>query len=333
MPSKKNRSCLIRSVLPEERRATFVASTETGIPCYEGKEYLVMRGCNLARYRSNPVLLDSHNAYQVGAVIGSADVRIEGSDKGDILVADVTFADSTQRAKDAWNLVKDGFVRALSIGFRVERKAKVTLEQGAAYEKDERMTGPGVVYPRWELLEISVVPVPADMHALIRRHLRRKRMVKVCAERLQAAVSAACAKGVTFEGLTSDLSEQGEMELERAASILAGKEAEIGEEDAEVLRSLVGSDFEEKEGPPVGTPRKGPDDAAVRVIRAIAPRGLEALADQLILEGKTVDESRSAFLAELAKKAPPAKSPDTSYRGPSGQSVTNDVLFRTLCNL
>lgn len=154
----------VRSLDEKTRTATFVAATEVGVRTWEGREHLRMAGARLTRFKANPVVLDGHDRSQVGAIVGRADVKVEGRE----LLAIVTFAD-TARAETAWQLVRGGFLRAVSVGFIPNRERTVELRDGETDGVGESMiTGPAKVVKEWELFEISVVPVPADAGALAR---------------------------------------------------------------------------------------------------------------------------------------------------------------------
>ncbi len=158
--SKRTLECSLRAVDEDTRTATFVAATETPVDTWRGREYLRISGVDLARYQKNPVLLDAHDRYTSDSVIGRGAVRIEG----DELLVDATFAD-TERANVVWQLVRGGFLRAVSVGFSYWRKDTKELDDG---ENDGAFTGPGVVINKWQLYEISTVPVGADENALKR---------------------------------------------------------------------------------------------------------------------------------------------------------------------
>lgn len=155
-----------RAIDEEKRTARFVAATERGVPTGElGVEVLRISGAKLGRYEKNPVVLDSHGRDGVESVIGRATLTPAGKK----LLANVEFA-STPRAEAAWQLVRGGFVRGLSVGWRPTNQKK--LIRLAAGETDgegpDLVKGPAVVVREWELVEISVVPVPADEDALRR---------------------------------------------------------------------------------------------------------------------------------------------------------------------
>jgi phage head maturation protease len=101
-------------------------------------------------------LLDSHRAVGVAAVIGVVEsARIE---KGRGL-ATVRFAKDDPAADAAWNKVKQGIVRSVSVGYQVHKLEKV--EGGDAEIPTYRATD-------WTPFEISAVPMGADAEAHFR---------------------------------------------------------------------------------------------------------------------------------------------------------------------
>lgn len=100
-------------------------------------------------------LLDTHNQYELNAVIGRIiAVRIEGGQ----LIGIIAFADS-ERGREIEGRVSSGELRAISIGYHV-KKWQIT-----ATDDDDHETWRAVA---WELLEASLVPVPADPSAVVR---------------------------------------------------------------------------------------------------------------------------------------------------------------------
>ena len=102
-------------------------------------------------------LLDTHNAYELDAVLGSvSEVRIENGE----LVGKLTFAE-TEAGRKAEGMVARGEVKGISVGYKVTRW-EITKEADENSKYDTwRATG-------WELLEVSLVPVPADAGAGVR---------------------------------------------------------------------------------------------------------------------------------------------------------------------
>ncbi|WP_271300644.1 prohead protease/major capsid protein fusion protein [Sphingomonas sp. CV7422] len=100
-------------------------------------------------------LLDTHNQYEVGAQIGRVTtVRVEGSQ----LIGTLQF-DQTATGQEIEARVSRGELRAISIGYRVTRW------QITATDDNDNETWRAVA---WELLEASLVPVPADPNAVVR---------------------------------------------------------------------------------------------------------------------------------------------------------------------
>jgi len=100
-------------------------------------------------------VLDSHRNYGgVGAVLGRVvSARLEGG-KG---IARLRFSEADD-VKSAWQKIKDGTLRTVSVGYQIHR-----------YEITKAESGPSTVrVTDWEPLEISVVPIPADAGATVR---------------------------------------------------------------------------------------------------------------------------------------------------------------------
>jgi HK97 family phage prohead protease len=99
-------------------------------------------------------LLDAHNQRNIAAVIGSiSNVRIENGE----LLGTLTFGE-TDEARAAEGMVARKELKGISIGYRVNTWTIVSQEDG---HETWRAT-------RWELLEVSLVPVPADANAGVR---------------------------------------------------------------------------------------------------------------------------------------------------------------------
>lgn len=156
----------LRAVDQERRRASFVASTERAVMTHMGPEVLRVKGARLQRFRKNPVVLDAHDRYGIDSIVGRADVKVDS--EGRQIIAEVEFA-SSPRGEAAWSLVRDGFLRAVSVGYRPNGKRTRQLREGESDgEGEARVSGPALVVNEWELIELSMVPVPADEDALRR---------------------------------------------------------------------------------------------------------------------------------------------------------------------
>jgi len=113
-------------------------------------EVLEPKGADLKNFRKNPVVLFGHDYNS--PPIGRAQ-WIKRDAVG--LLSKVEFA-NTEFAKEIFNLYKDGFMKAFSVGFIPQE-----WEDGDGKKKASR------TYTKWELLEYSAVPVPANPEALM----------------------------------------------------------------------------------------------------------------------------------------------------------------------
>lgn len=112
-------------------------------------EVLMPEGVDMTNFKKNPVVLWAHD---YGAPpIGKAQwIKREG----DGIISKVKFA-PTPFAQEIFQLYKEGFLKAFSVGF-IPKK----YEDGDGEKKPRR------TYTAWELLEYSAVPVPANPEAL-----------------------------------------------------------------------------------------------------------------------------------------------------------------------
>ncbi len=131
-----------------ERDVRFVASTSE--PDREG-DVIVTSGIETEAYQRNPVVPFAHDYRSLP--IGRA-MKIERQPERLLVTVRFAPAEANPLAEQVLALVRGGFLNAMSIGFR-------PLE----WKYDE--TRKGVNFYRTELLECSVVPVPANAEALV----------------------------------------------------------------------------------------------------------------------------------------------------------------------
>jgi len=109
-------------------------------------------GWELSAFKANPVCLWAHDSSSppIGRVIRTYI-------SADRLMGQVQFAsaDVYPFADQVYKLVKNGFINSVSVGFTPIEWEWADNRQG------------GIDFTRQELLEISVVPVPANSHALV----------------------------------------------------------------------------------------------------------------------------------------------------------------------
>lgn len=147
------------SVNEEQRKISYVVSDET--PDRVG-DIIQVRGWDLSNYKNNPVILWAHEAKDVPPIGRGHNVRRRyGPDR---LTADVEFApkEAHEFADTIYQLAKRGFIRATSVGFMPKEAAQLDKEQ-----RSQLGLGPyGQLFTESELMEISIVAVPANPSAL-----------------------------------------------------------------------------------------------------------------------------------------------------------------------
>lgn len=129
----------------DKRQVKFIFSTANPD---RDSDSINQAGWQLDAFRKNPVALFGHDHH--GLPVGK--VTAVGIERGN-LTGIIEFA-THEFAETVYQLVKGGFLNAVSVGFRV-------------LEAEPNRARGGVDFKRQELLEISVVPVPANAHALV----------------------------------------------------------------------------------------------------------------------------------------------------------------------
>lgn len=163
------RAALDRAATEEGGPLRFVAATE-GVQA--DMIDLRMSGAKLDRYRANPVFLYGHQTYGRDSLpIGRAtDVHVDGTR----LMIDVEFDRGDEFAARVERKYRDGFMNAVSIGFDVH-----------AWENGVGSYWKGGVAEKWELTELSAVPVPMDAAAVVEGG--RSRAIAALLDQLGAA--------------------------------------------------------------------------------------------------------------------------------------------------
>jgi hypothetical protein len=297
----------IRAIDDDSRRATFVIATENKVGGIFGATVLRMSGVDLARFRANPVVLDTHDRFDLSGVIGRA-VSIKRA--GRRLEAEVEFAE-TERANVAWELVRTGFVKAASVGFDPDRESVIVLADGESNGKGEaRIEGPARIVKKWELLEFSIVPVPADADTLKRGVLE--------------------GNAGTLSGLMRRILEMIEKEEETKAMAEDKKK----KEPEDVPTGEVGEVLELHAAPaavPLESEIATRDlEARAGAIRAITPRGLEAVADRCILENLPIEKARAQLLEEHSKRMQSVGTPEPADDSPEDNKNEGETRVKDL---
>lgn len=146
-----------------ERTLTYIASDET--PDRVG-DVIKVAGWELMHYKQNPVILWGHDGTNIPPIGRSTNVR-RGTGPGGkpALLSSIEFApkEANPFAETVYQLAKGGFVNAVSVGFQPVENKDISEKERAALG----MPKYGVLYTKANLLEISVVSVPANPSALV----------------------------------------------------------------------------------------------------------------------------------------------------------------------
>ena len=187
----------------DARTLTFVFSDES-VDRYG--DVIYARGWDLANFNANPIALFGHDASTVENVIGRAkNVRVEGS----ALIGDIEFmgADVNPNAEAVYQMVKGGFLKTVSVGFQ-------PIEWELSKDKSRPQ---GVNFKKQELLEISIVPIPANPNALV-----QAKAAGIAIERLGLQVEATRAPEATEQNTAAPkIHKKGLYSVSFLASILS----------------------------------------------------------------------------------------------------------------
>ena len=137
----------------QDRTATFTITTESED---RDRDTIAVDGWRLENFRKNPVVLWAHDSRSlpVGKAVDLAiyEHKLTSTTR-------FTSAEEYEFGHTVWKLVKGGYLNAVSVGF-------IPLKW--AYNDNRRGPwGPAVDFLEQELLEYSVVPIPANPEALI----------------------------------------------------------------------------------------------------------------------------------------------------------------------
>lgn len=143
----------IKAETDDERKFTAMITSEV---IDRDNEVLLASGMNKKDFLKNGIILFNHNPdFPIGTT-----TALRRS--GDGWKATGRLAEGVQKAEDVWQLLSQGILKAVSVGFRVD-------EQRAPTKKDIAEFGKEVVnvISKWTLLEFSVVSVGSNQEALI----------------------------------------------------------------------------------------------------------------------------------------------------------------------
>tara|TARA_Y100001973_G_C5136334_1_gene300532 strand:+ start:67 stop:801 length:735 start_codon:yes stop_codon:yes gene_type:complete len=144
--------------IEEKNKATFVASTNT-----EDRygDVINQRGWKLESYKRNPVVLLNHDATSLP--IGKGDVALVDNQ----LMIEVEFDMEDTKAAEIARKVKKGFISAVSVGFN----SKDSIYRSDLPKESPAYGERGLYFKSAELLEVSIVTIPANPQAIAAKKL------------------------------------------------------------------------------------------------------------------------------------------------------------------
>lgn len=147
----------IRSIDEKARTAEYIISSDH----VDRMGEIVEQKWQLENYKQNPIVLFGHDPSKADNVLGKC-IELEtmdGDDEHEITVAKVQFADegTSANADTVWKLIKQGILKTVSVGF-IPHTFKTTHDK----DTNDEIT----VLSDNELLEFSIVPIPANPNAV-----------------------------------------------------------------------------------------------------------------------------------------------------------------------
>jgi len=126
------------------------------------QDKIAIAGWDLKNFKQNPVVLWGHDASRLP--IGRAfDVKVEdGALKASVEFIPADTPEGGMFAESVYRLARGGFIAATSVGFR---PVKWDYTRDASRGADDWF--PGIDFEEQELVELSIVTVPANPEALI----------------------------------------------------------------------------------------------------------------------------------------------------------------------
>ncbi len=150
----KNLQCeILRDASKDSPVVSFIASTANAD---RYGDVINQGGWDLSKYKQNPVILLNHNANSLPIGKGEVEV-VDGK-----LMVDVKFDMDDPQAAEVARKTKAGFLNAVSVGFNpIDATPRSMLEKSHPAHGQS-----GQYFDKAELLEISIVTIPANGEAV-----------------------------------------------------------------------------------------------------------------------------------------------------------------------
>ena len=156
----KNFQLAEQKKISKDGPVTFVASTATP-DRYD--DIVDQKGWDLRAFHRNPVILFNHNPNQMPIGKGKAYLK-DGA-----LMIDVEFDKNDPDAQKIESKVRGGFINAVSVGFQPTE----TIPRSRLSAESPYYGKTGMYFPKSELLEVSIVTIPANNEATLAKNFQR----------------------------------------------------------------------------------------------------------------------------------------------------------------
>ena len=176
--------CVVKEVAGDAPVMDFIASDET---CDRYNETIKVGGWQLDHFKANPVIPDCHNYGSIGMILGKAQ-SIEVADGK--LVNRVEFCMDNPLGAMAFKMARGGFLHSQSVGF-------IPLE----WENGSGKEGPDRIFTKQELLEISMVVVPANPGATVGLALKSGAITRADVRKAMEHLKQFCSEEAVPAGL------------------------------------------------------------------------------------------------------------------------------------
>ena len=238
---------------------------------------IIPSGIEYTAYLKNPIVLAQHNAdeWPIGKCLGFMM-------NGENLEATLQFHRLTEEACVVADLVAAGYVKAVSVGIIPTESEEQTIDSKKV-----------IVYPKSELVEFSVVSIPANRDALIKKSIKElfkslKKVTRMLTPEQTQAITDNFLPILQDAALTYLRDELGIAEEEAAAAAEAGTLAA-----AEAMLVVLNGDAPEVA--PTATEEPAPTEAPAPAEAPVATAGYNAPQTRL---GKKIAASTQAQISE-----------------------------------
>ncbi|MFA7462919.1 MAG: hypothetical protein WCY59_07240, partial [Anaerovoracaceae bacterium] len=321
-------------------------SSELPVIVYGEPEILIhdSEAANFSRLLEVGAILKNHNP---GEIIGvPVKAWIDDKRRGNLLMRWGTTEIALNTKKEA---LEDKTLRGVSVGYAV--KEWVYLRDKTEIYKN--ITGPAWVAVKWDALEASLTPVPADpsvglerMVREIRAETRNNKQEIIEMKKLKLLRAWKASDGKTYdEGAVLEVDERTFAELTEGDEPQAEAVTDAPEQRSINVVKAPETRKEPEAGSDADTLRREAVEAARAEMRAEAKRaadirtickrsGLAELADEMIAEGKTVEECQRAVLDKMIERQA-QNTPQTGIeitrdgRDSFRSAVTDGLLLRS----